>query len=76
MLRFGAGQKYQFLCCPLPPVCLVPETVLQSNTGQLELFCHVLYFLANQTHPSCHCQWSIVFYIYTETFFMLRTKFK
>ena len=29
VLWFGEGQKYQFLSCPLPPVCLVPETVLQ-----------------------------------------------
>jgi len=29
VLWFGEGQKYQFLYCPLPPVCHVPETVLQ-----------------------------------------------
>jgi len=29
VLWFGEGQKYQFLSCLLPPVCLVPETVLQ-----------------------------------------------
>jgi len=26
---FGEGQKIQFLSCPLPSVCPVPETVLQ-----------------------------------------------
>ncbi|KEH32109.1 hypothetical protein MTR_4g113525 [Medicago truncatula] len=29
VLWFGKGQKYEFLSCPLPPVCPVPETVLQ-----------------------------------------------
>jgi len=29
VLWFGDEQKYQFLFCLLPPVCLVPETVLQ-----------------------------------------------
>jgi len=29
VLWFGEGQKYQFLSCALPPVCPVPETVLQ-----------------------------------------------
>jgi len=29
VLWFGEGQKYQFLSCPLPLVCHVPETVLQ-----------------------------------------------
>ena len=27
----------------------------KSNTGQLELFCPVLHFLANQTHPYKNC---------------------
>jgi len=56
---FGEGQKYEFLFCPLPPVCPTPEAVLQIKhrtirvvlSEQLELFCHVLHFLANQTHP-------------------------
>ena len=51
MLWFGEGQKIQFLSCPLPLVCPVPETVLQINIGQLKLFCHVFHFLANQTYP-------------------------
>ena len=29
VLWFGERQKYQFLSSPLPPVCPVPETVLQ-----------------------------------------------
>jgi len=29
VLWFGKGQKYQFLSYPLPPVCPIPETVLQ-----------------------------------------------
>jgi len=29
VMWFGEGQKYQFLSCPLPPVCPVPETILQ-----------------------------------------------
>jgi len=29
VLWFGDGQKYQFLSFLLPPVCHVPETVLQ-----------------------------------------------
>ncbi|KEH24736.1 hypothetical protein MTR_6g004190 [Medicago truncatula] len=29
VLWFGEGQKYEFLLCPLPLVCPVPETVLQ-----------------------------------------------
>jgi hypothetical protein len=29
VLWFGKGQKFQFLSCILPPICLVPKTVLQ-----------------------------------------------
>jgi len=29
VLWLGEGQKFQFLSCPLPPVCPISETVLQ-----------------------------------------------
>jgi len=29
VLWFGEGQKYEFLSCPLSPVCHVPKIVLQ-----------------------------------------------
>ena len=29
VLWFGEGREFQFLSCPLPPICLVSETVLQ-----------------------------------------------
>lgn len=40
------------LSCLLSPVCLVPETILQINSVQLKLSCHVMFFifLADQTH--------------------------
>jgi len=52
VLWFGEGQKYEFLSCPLPPVCVYLKQFYKSNTRQLELFCSVLHFLANQTHPN------------------------
>jgi hypothetical protein len=39
------------LFCPLAPICLVPETILKSNTVQLKLSNPIGYFLADQTHP-------------------------
>lgn len=39
--------------CPVPCLqfVLYLKQFYKSNTGQLELFCPVLHFLANQTHP-------------------------
>jgi len=48
VLWFGEGQKYQFLSCL--QFVLYLKQFYKSNTGQLELFCPVLHFLANQTH--------------------------
>jgi hypothetical protein len=41
-----------FNICPAhrPPICPVPETVLQSNIVQSKLFCQICYFLADQTY--------------------------
>jgi len=46
---FGEGQK---CFCPVPCLQFViyMTQFYKSNTGQLELFCHVLHILANQTH--------------------------
>jgi hypothetical protein len=52
MLWFGEGQKYQFLSCPVPCLqfVLYLKQFYKSNIGQVELFCLVLHFLANQAH--------------------------
>ncbi len=50
VLWFGEGQKYKFLSCPLPPVCPVPETVLQIKHWTTVVVLSCPSFLANQTH--------------------------
>jgi len=53
-LWFGEGQKYEFLSCPLPPVCPVPETVLQIKhwTTRVVLSCPSFYSKSNE-HIVC-----------------------
>jgi len=46
---FSEGQKFMFLCCPLPLVCLVSETFYKSNTVQLELSCLIFHFSGSNT---------------------------
>jgi hypothetical protein len=41
---------YVFVICLMPLVCLSLKQFYRSNIVQLELSCHVLHFLTNQTH--------------------------
>jgi len=56
VLWFGGGQKYQFLCCPLPPVCPVPETVLQIKhwTTEIVLSCPSFFSKSNAPYVRFH----------------------
>jgi len=49
VLWFGEGQKYQFLSCSLPPVCPVPESVLQIKhwTTEVVLLCPSFFSKSN-----------------------------
>jgi len=54
---FAEGQKYQFLSCPLPLICPVPETVLQIKHWITEVVLFRPYFLAKQIQIWCTRFW-------------------
>jgi len=49
VLWFSEGQKYEFLSCPMHPVCPVPETVLQIKhwTTEVILSCPSFFNKSN-----------------------------
>jgi len=51
VMWFDEGQKYQFLSCPLPPVCPIPETVLQikHRTTGVVLSCPSFFSKSKRT---------------------------
>jgi len=54
VLWFIKGQEFQFLSCLLPPICYVPETILQikhCRTGVV-LFCPS--FFSGSAHPNTY----------------------
>jgi hypothetical protein len=56
-LSHGSVGDKNFSSCPVPwpPICPVPETVLKSNTAQLNLCFLVLYCLVDQMHVWIYC---------------------
>jgi len=52
-LYYGLVRDKNISFCLVPCIWLVQhlKQFYKSNTGQLKLFCFVLHFLANQTHP-------------------------
>ena len=42
VLRFSEGHNFQFLCCPFPPVCLVPKKVLQIKHYTTEVVLRII----------------------------------
>jgi len=49
LLWFTEGQNYQFLSCPLPPVCHVPETIIEikHKTTEVVLSCPLFFSKSN-----------------------------
>ena len=50
VMWFSEEQKIILLSCPLCPVCLVPETVLQIKHYITKVVILCPYFLTDQTH--------------------------